>query len=101
MIAAAHFDPDAVFIEKGKKVIYGREDLKKEHESFKEKIGRGTAKISDDRYLMAGDYIIVNANYEITPEKEGPVVKGKFTQIWRKTDDKYLVLHEEFTAEEA
>ncbi|VDM75229.1 unnamed protein product [Strongylus vulgaris] len=93
--AVAHFDPDAVFVQKGKRAIYGRDALKKEHDGFKEKTGDRKSKITNDEYAISGDFAIVTANYEIETEKVGEL-KGTLMQIWRKTDDKWLILHEEF-----
>ncbi|VDM79102.1 unnamed protein product [Strongylus vulgaris] len=45
--------------------------------------------------MKAGDYLIITADYETTTEKVG-VITGKFTQIWRKTNDTYLIIHDEF-----
>ncbi|CAJ0604487.1 unnamed protein product [Cylicocyclus nassatus] len=93
--AVAYFDPDAVFIQKGNRMIYGREQLKEEHDAFKEKSGKRTTKITNETYEMDGDFGIVHADYEIETEKIG-VLKGKLLQIWRKSNDKWLVIHEEY-----
>ncbi|KHJ86903.1 hypothetical protein OESDEN_13334 [Oesophagostomum dentatum] len=61
-------------------------------------MGKSTTKLSGDSYLKAGDFLIITANYETNTEKIG-VAKGKFTQIWRKTGDKYTIIHDEFSME--
>ncbi|CAJ0604485.1 unnamed protein product [Cylicocyclus nassatus] len=95
------FDPDGVFIDKGKhSAIYGRDALKKEHESYKEKIGKATPTITNDHYYQFGDFISAVFDCELNTDK-GAKFKGHVTQIWRKAGDKYFMLHEEFTMNEA
>ncbi|CAJ0604503.1 unnamed protein product [Cylicocyclus nassatus] len=94
--AVAHFDPNAVFVQKGKRIIFGRDQLKKEHTAFKEITGKRTEKITNEQYALCGDFGVVRADYEIQTEKVGEL-KGNFMQLWRKSDGKWLVLHEEFS----
>ncbi|VDK78201.1 unnamed protein product [Cylicostephanus goldi] len=109
--AVAHFDPNAVFVQKGKRIIFGRErkrvkvvimfaifvsELKKEHTAFKEITGKRDEKITNEQYALSGDFGVVSADYEIKTEKIGEL-KGSFMQIWRKSEGKWLVLHEEFS----
>ncbi|VDK60555.1 unnamed protein product [Cylicostephanus goldi] len=55
----------------------------------------GKEALSNEKFDMAGDFIIFTADYETETEKIG-VLKGKFTQIWRKANDSYLILHIEY-----
>ncbi|VDN24350.1 unnamed protein product [Cylicostephanus goldi] len=96
---AAFYDPDAVFVHAGKDIIYGREELSalilalvKSFEDFLASAGKLTRKSSDEQYSMCEDFIILTANYETETEKLG-VLKGKFTQIWRKNNNTYMLLH--------
>ncbi|EPB66731.1 hypothetical protein ANCCEY_14179 [Ancylostoma ceylanicum] len=91
-----YYEPDAVLVHIGKKGTYGREAIMKEFVEFDKLMGKSTTKVSNERYQMAGDYIILSADYETTTEKMG-TVKGKFTQVWRKTNNKYMILHDEFS----
>ncbi|EYC32762.1 hypothetical protein Y032_0002g1087 [Ancylostoma ceylanicum] len=68
----------------------------KEFVEFDKLMGKSTTKVSNERYQMAGDYIILSADYGTTTEKMG-TIKGKFTQVWRKTNNKYMILHDEFS----
>ncbi|VDO15195.1 unnamed protein product [Haemonchus placei] len=58
-------------------------------------MGKATTKLTDEVYQMTSDYIIVSANYETTTEKIG-IIKGKFSQIWKKTGNSYSIYHDEF-----
>uniref|UniRef100_A0A0N4X5G1 DUF4440 domain-containing protein n=1 Tax=Haemonchus placei TaxID=6290 RepID=A0A0N4X5G1_HAEPC len=51
--------------------------------------------MTNEKYQMTTDYIILEADYELTTEKKG-TVKGKFTQIWKKTSSGYMIWHDEF-----
>ncbi|ETN82486.1 hypothetical protein NECAME_07931 [Necator americanus] len=92
----SYYAPNAVLVQIGKKGVYGREAIKEATVEYSKRMGRTKTKISGECYQMTGDYIIITANYEATTEKMG-VVKGKFTQIWRKSNNTYLILHDEFT----
>ncbi|VDM73583.1 unnamed protein product [Strongylus vulgaris] len=91
-----YYHPDAVLVEAGKKGTYGREAIKKELIEFVNLSGDSTFEASEERYQMCDGYIIYSGLYENKTEKLG-VVKGKFTQIWRKVDDKYLLLLDEWS----
>ncbi|KHJ93147.1 hypothetical protein OESDEN_06949 [Oesophagostomum dentatum] len=58
--------------------------------------GKVDTKILGDSYMMTGDFIIMISDYEWQTEKAG-LLKGHFTQIWRKANDRYLILYEQFT----
>ncbi|KHJ94639.1 hypothetical protein OESDEN_05423 [Oesophagostomum dentatum] len=93
--AAEHLDPNFVAVRVGKKAIFGREQLKKEFEESIEEYGKATSsEVTEEEYVMVGDFAVVKGHFEATSEKKG-VVKGKFTQIWRKHGDTYLLLHDE------
>ncbi|KHJ83623.1 hypothetical protein OESDEN_16676, partial [Oesophagostomum dentatum] len=96
--AIAHLDPNAVIVHIGKKATYGKDVLKKELEEYAAKMGKVTTKVTNDHYQMSEDFIICKGDYEMTTEKAG-THKGKFTQIWRKHGDTYLLLLEEYTME--
>ncbi|VDM78003.1 unnamed protein product, partial [Strongylus vulgaris] len=53
--------------------------------------------VSNEEYHMTPDYIVYNADYEIDSSKAG-TMKGRFCQIWRKSNDNYLILREEYSA---
>ncbi|KAK5964766.1 DUF4440 domain-containing protein [Trichostrongylus colubriformis] len=93
--AAGYYLPDAVLIHKGKSCCYGREEIKKELMKFDEMMGKATTKLIDDTYQMTPEYIIISAGYQTTSEKIG-TVSGKFTQIWKKSGNSYLIYHDEF-----
>ncbi|VDM75228.1 unnamed protein product [Strongylus vulgaris] len=85
-------------IQRQEKAVFSA--LRKEHESFKERVGKGTPKVVDEHYMKVGDFIIINTNIDLATEK-GANLKAKVTMIWRRSGDKYFVLHEEFTLTEA
>ncbi|EPB72534.1 hypothetical protein ANCCEY_08370 [Ancylostoma ceylanicum] len=58
--------------------------------------GKRKTKILSDTYQMTQDYVIITTDYESTTEKMG-VLKGKATQIWKKSNNKYLIYHEMFS----
>ncbi|KAK6750931.1 hypothetical protein RB195_002723 [Necator americanus] len=93
---AEHYDPDATLVQVGKKAHYGREAIRNEFAEFDKKMGKSTNKFTNEHFQMVGNYIIYNADYEIHTEKMG-VIKGKFSQVWRKSNDKYMIWHDEFT----
>ncbi|ETN77644.1 hypothetical protein NECAME_10892 [Necator americanus] len=96
--ATEYYDPDATLVHVGNKGIYGREAIKKELLEFDQRMGEVTNKFTGVQYQKTGDFLIISANYETNTEKMG-MVKGKFTQIWRKSNNKYLILHDEFSIE--
>ncbi|VDK66373.1 unnamed protein product [Cylicostephanus goldi] len=89
---AAFYDPDAVIVHAGKDVVYGREALKKDFEEFLTRAGKLTPKSSNHYYRMCEEFINLTADYETETEKMG-VLKGRFTQIWRKCNGEYLIIH--------
>ncbi|CAJ0598095.1 unnamed protein product [Cylicocyclus nassatus] len=89
------YHPDAVIVEAGKKATYGKEAIKEELMEFL-KTG-DSMKIQEGHYQMSDDYIIYNGIFENT--LQSGVVKGKFTQIWRKVGDTYQLLRDEYSWE--
>ncbi|KIH60755.1 hypothetical protein ANCDUO_08982 [Ancylostoma duodenale] len=75
--------------------IYVLRAIKQEFLEYDKMVGKTTIKGIEATYQMTGDYIIVTGVYETTSEKKG-TIKGKYTQIWRKSKDTYLILHEEY-----
>ncbi|PIO72954.1 hypothetical protein TELCIR_05088 [Teladorsagia circumcincta] len=69
--------------------------IKGELSKFDDMMGKATTKLSDETYQMAPDYIIISAGYQTTTAKIG-VVSGKFTQIWKKSGNSYLIYHDEY-----
>ncbi|KAL6737754.1 hypothetical protein Aduo_011370 [Ancylostoma duodenale] len=93
----AFFDEDGVLVQAGKKGVYGKEAIKQELQEFDKLAGkRKMTKIISDTYQMTQDYVIITTDYESTTEKMG-VLKGKATQIWKKSNNKYLIYHEMFS----
>ncbi|VDM78047.1 unnamed protein product [Strongylus vulgaris] len=90
------YHPDAVLVEAGKSGIYGKDAIKQEKIRFNEHTGKAPMKVSNEKYQMTPDYIIYNADYEIPSGRSGTMT-GKFSQIWKKTNDKYLILREEYS----
>ncbi|RCN47571.1 hypothetical protein ANCCAN_06342 [Ancylostoma caninum] len=91
-----YYEPDAVLVQIGKKGTYGREAIVNEFMEFDKLMGKSTTKVYNEHYQMVGDYIILSADYETASQKTG-TIKGKFTQVWRKTNNKYMILHDEFS----
>ncbi|EYC32737.1 hypothetical protein Y032_0002g1070 [Ancylostoma ceylanicum] len=92
----AFFDDDGVLVQAGKKGVYGKEAIKQELQEFDKMAGKRKTKILSDTYQMTQDYVIITTDYESTTEKMG-VLKGKATQIWKKSNNKYLIYHEMFS----
>ncbi|CAJ0604502.1 unnamed protein product [Cylicocyclus nassatus] len=91
-----YYHPDAFLIEVGKKGFYGRDAIKEEKLRFCEKIGKAdkhNMKLSNEHYQMSDDYIFYCGESELKTEKAG-TIKGKFHQIWRKTNGKWVLLRE-------
>ncbi|VDM78002.1 unnamed protein product [Strongylus vulgaris] len=82
-----HYHPDAVLIEVGKKGTYGKEATNN--------CVLLVLQLSNEHYQMSEDFIMYCADYEINTERAGKL-QGKFSQIWRKTNDKYLLLREAY-----
>ncbi|EYC32748.1 hypothetical protein Y032_0002g1077 [Ancylostoma ceylanicum] len=117
-MAAAYYDPNAALIQVGKKGTFGREGrafkhrlpmrlrvcssrvsaIKNEFVEYVQQIGKSTSKGTVNSYQMTGDFIIITGDHESITEKMG-TIKGKYTQIWRKSGDTYLILHEEYVTE--
>ncbi|KIH47557.1 hypothetical protein ANCDUO_22375 [Ancylostoma duodenale] len=96
-LTVAFFDEDGVLVQAGKKGVYGKEAIKQELQEFDKLAGkRKMTKIISDTYQMTQDYVIITTDYESTTEKMG-VLKGKATQIWKKSNNKYLIYHEMFS----
>ncbi|ETN77646.1 hypothetical protein NECAME_10894 [Necator americanus] len=91
----AFYDPDAAFVEIGKGGTCGKA-IKQDLIKWDELQGKTTYKLVGDKYEMAGDFIIIITGLEVKSEKLGDK-KVHFTQIWRKSNDKYLCMHDEFT----
>ncbi|ETN80073.1 hypothetical protein NECAME_09440 [Necator americanus] len=91
---AAFYDPDAVFIEIGKSGVWGKE-IKPKLMEWDQRLGKTTYKPTEEKYEMAGDYIIITMNVDVKSEKMGDI-KMKITQIWRKSNNTYLIMHDEF-----
>ncbi|EPB72531.1 hypothetical protein ANCCEY_08367 [Ancylostoma ceylanicum] len=98
LMAAAYYDPNAALIQVGKKGTFGREAIKNEFVEYVQQIGKSTSKGTVNSYQMTGDFIIITGDHESITEKMG-TIKGKYTQIWRKSGDTYLILHEEYVTE--
>ncbi|EPB72532.1 hypothetical protein ANCCEY_08368 [Ancylostoma ceylanicum] len=62
---------------------------------FDEIMGKTTTELSEEHYRMTGDYVIFSADFETTTENVG-VIRGAFTQIWKKFGEKYLIIHDMF-----
>ncbi|CAJ0604330.1 unnamed protein product [Cylicocyclus nassatus] len=88
------YDQNAVHVHAGE-AVYGKDAINEHSKKFLEKSGKLTTKLSNEKFDMAGDFIILTSDYETQTEKIG-VLKGKFTQIWRKNNDTYLLLHIEY-----
>ncbi|RCN47568.1 hypothetical protein ANCCAN_06339 [Ancylostoma caninum] len=93
--AAGFYHPDSVLITSGAKCVYGRDEIKKKLLEYDEITGKTTTELSEEDYRMTGDYIIFSADFETTTEKIG-VIRGAFTQIWKKTGDTYFIIHDIF-----
>ncbi|XGW26370.1 hypothetical protein V3C99_007187 [Haemonchus contortus] len=93
--AVAFYLPEAVLIHRGKGCTYGREAIKQELQKFDGEVGKTTMKMTNEKYQNTTDYIILEADYELTTEKKG-TIKGTFTQIWKKTSSGYMIWHDEF-----
>ncbi|CAJ0604490.1 unnamed protein product [Cylicocyclus nassatus] len=95
--ALEFYHPDAVLIETGKSGLYGKDAIKREKLNFSQQTGNAPMKCLNEKYQMTDDYIIYNADYEINSEKSGKM-RGRFCQIWKKLNNKYLILREEYSA---
>ncbi|EYC32745.1 hypothetical protein Y032_0002g1074 [Ancylostoma ceylanicum] len=93
--AAEFYHPDSVLITTGRRCVYGRDEIKKELMEFDEIMGKTTTELSEEHYRMTGDYVIFSADFETTTENVG-VIRGAFTQIWKKFGEKYLIIHDMF-----
>ncbi|KAK6752129.1 hypothetical protein RB195_003507 [Necator americanus] len=90
-----YYDPDCVLILTGKRCLYGREAIKEELLVLHKIMGKTMTTISNENYQMSNDYIILRAEYETSAKKFG-IFKGKFTQIWRKSNDGYSIIYDLF-----
>ncbi|KAK6752125.1 hypothetical protein RB195_003504 [Necator americanus] len=95
---AQFYDLNTVVVQTGKKCIYGREAVKKEFLEFEMLMGKTTIEVSGETYKMTPGFIFLNADYETNTEKMG-VVRGNLLQIWKKSDNTYVIYHEEFSVE--
>ncbi|CAJ0604491.1 unnamed protein product [Cylicocyclus nassatus] len=94
----AYYHPDALVVEAGKGGVFGKEAIKQEKTDFNENTGKAPMKVTNENYQMTPDYIIYDAEYEIRSSKSG-LQKGRFSQIWKKNKDDYLILREEYSAD--
>ncbi|KHJ91300.1 hypothetical protein OESDEN_08839 [Oesophagostomum dentatum] len=58
-------------------------------------MGRTKTEFTEEKYQMTDDYIIVNVEYRTTTEKMG-TLRGRFTQIWKKVEDSYVIIYDIF-----
>ncbi|VDO84456.1 unnamed protein product [Heligmosomoides polygyrus] len=91
----AFYHPDGVLVEKGKECYHGRKAIKEMFLKFDSMAGKTVSKLHGTTYQMTPDYIIITSDYESTTEKMG-VIKGKFSQIWKKENNTYLIYHDQF-----
>ncbi|CAJ0604500.1 unnamed protein product [Cylicocyclus nassatus] len=97
-----HYHPDAVLIEVGKKGTYGKDDIIKAKKEFSQRIGKAhksDMKVSNEKFQMTDDYIMYCGESELKTEKKG-LIKGKFHQIWRKTNGTWLLLREAWESDD-
>ncbi|VDM76777.1 unnamed protein product [Strongylus vulgaris] len=58
-------------------------------------MGKSIMKVIDEHYQMTEDYIFLCGRHETETMLGGPR-KGEFHLIWKKFDDKYLILQDEY-----
>ncbi|KAL6742299.1 hypothetical protein Aduo_015461 [Ancylostoma duodenale] len=94
-----YYAPDAVLVSKNeKKRTQGREAILEELKKLATLLGKTTTTVSNARYELVGDHIILSADFETDSEKMKKI-KGKFTQVWRKTNNNYIISYDEFSTE--
>ncbi|RCN28099.1 hypothetical protein ANCCAN_26164 [Ancylostoma caninum] len=93
-----YYEPDAELVHMETKRTRGREKIVNGLKQLNKMLGQATTKVSNEHYQMIGDAIFLSADFETDSEKRGKI-KGKFTQAWRKTNDKYMIFYDEFSTE--
>ncbi|EGT34315.1 hypothetical protein CAEBREN_12616 [Caenorhabditis brenneri] len=89
------FHPDAVVVLKGREATYGLETIIANKIKFAEMSGKSVTTLSNLKYEGSGNYLIVSGSLMAKTEKIGSL-KGKFVQIWKKEDGRYLIFHDQF-----
>lgn len=87
------YDVDAAIVEIGKTVIYGRKNMR---EALKIFFANGPTHLKVDikSSHMAGDFLVISGIYKSSNAQE--INTGEYTQILRKHEGRYLILHEEY-----
>ncbi|KAK6050028.1 hypothetical protein COOONC_12465 [Cooperia oncophora] len=93
---AKFYHSQGVLVEKGKRAIFGREEIAKLYDEYWKKVGPHTFKMSNEKYQGTDDYLIIDSDFESVPEKPADAIKGTFTHIWKKEDGNWLIYHELF-----
>ncbi|GMT04321.1 hypothetical protein PENTCL1PPCAC_26495, partial [Pristionchus entomophagus] len=91
----AFYAVDGVLVHKGKSCAYGRDQIKKDLAPFA--VPADTT-ISDEVYEATSDHIVYKAVFKTKVKSNGAEFGGKFEQIFRKEDDEWLCIYDEFEA---
>ncbi|CAE54899.2 DUF4440 domain-containing protein [Caenorhabditis elegans] len=86
---------NSVMIEKGKSCMFGNQAIVDSFKGMGADFGKYEVQISNSRYEGVGDFVNIHTDFSFVTEKQG-TLSGKFTQIWKKEDGKYAILHDQF-----